>query len=291
MVTPQAKRACSDVLVYEHNRSQRRACSLMGANRSTVRYNLQKQDESELKEEIREIAYEKRRFGYRRIQMLLMRRGKTANHKRVYRLYRSMGLKVLKRGGRKRALGLRKPESVVTRPNQRWALDFVQDALWDGRRIRLMPVIDVCTRKCLGIIVDSSLNGRRVVKTLENLIEEHGTPEEIISDNGTEFTSNIVLKWCHERGQKWQYIQPGKPYQNGNAESFNGKLRDECLNENWFTNLEEARRLIEEWREEYNSLRPHSALNGRTPNEVASYFVGSLEKENTKTGTSSLGWT
>src|SRR5208282_6060201 len=137
-------------------------------------------DENELKEEIKEIAYEKRRFGYRRIRMLLMRRGKTVNHKRVYRLYRSMGLKVLKRGGRKRALGLRKPENLITRPHQRWALDFVQDALWDGRRIRLMPVIDVFTRRCLGIIVDSSLNGRRVVKALENMIEEHGTPEEII---------------------------------------------------------------------------------------------------------------
>ncbi len=263
----------------------------MGAYRSTVRYLLQRKDENELKEEIKEIAYEKRRFGYRRIRMLLMRRGKAVNHKKVYRLYRSMGLKVLKRGGRKRALGLRKPENLITRPHQRWALDFVQDALWDGRRIRLMPVIDVFTRRCLGIIVDSSLNGRRVVKALENMIEEHGTPEEIISDNGTEFTSNIVLKWCHDRGQKWNYIQPGKPYQNGNAESFNGKLRDECLNENWFTNLEEARRLIEKWREEYNGLRPHSALNGRTPNEAASCFVGSNEKENLKTGTSSLGWT
>lgn len=290
MVTPQAKRACSDVLVNEHSRSQRRACSLMGVNRSTVRYSLRKQDD-ELKEEIKEIAYEKRRFGYRRIQMLLMRRGKTVNHKRVYRLYRSMGLKVLKRGGRKRALGLRKPESVVTRPNQRWALDFVQDALWDGRRIRLMPVIDVFSRKCLGILVDSSLNSRRVVKTLEALIEEHGRPEEIISDNGTEFTSNTVLKWCHERGQKWEYIQPGKPYQNGNAESFNGKLRDECLNENWFTNLEEAKRLIEKWREEYNDQRPHSALDGRTPNEV-SHFIGSApEKEEKRNGTSNLTWT
>lgn len=274
MVTPQAKRACSDVLVYEHNRSQRRACSLMGANRSTVRYGLKKQDDNELKKEIKEIAHEKKRFGYRRIQMLLLRRGKRVNHKRVYRLYRSMGLKVLKRGGRKRALGIRKPESTITRPNQRWALDFVQDALWDGRRIRVMPVIDIFSRRCLGIIVDSSLNSRRVVKTLEALIEEHGRPEEIISDNGTEFTSNTVLKWCHERGQKWEYIQPGKPYQNGNAESFNGKLRDECLNENWFTSLEEARRVIENWREEYNNVRPHSALNGRTPNEV-SHFIGS----------------
>ena len=289
MVTPQAKRACSDVLVNEHSRSQRRACSLMGANRSTVRYSMQKQGDNELKEEIKGIAYEKRRFGYRRIQMLLLRRGKRVNHKRIYRLYSSMGLKVLKRGGRKRALGQRKPANIITRPNQRWALDFVQDALWDGRRIRLLPVIDVFSRRCLGIIVDSSLNSRRVVNTLEALIEEHGRPEEIISDNGTEFTSNTVLKWCHEQGQKWEYIEPGKPYQNGNAESFNGKLRDECLNENWFTNLEEARRIIEKWREEYNGQRPHSALDGRTPNEVASYFVGSLEKE--KTGTSSLDWT
>ena len=202
MVTPQAKRACSDVLVYEHIRSQRRAYRLMGANRSTVRYSLQNQEDSELREEIKEIAYEKRRFRYRRIQMLLMRRGKRVNHKRVYRLYRSMGLKVLKRRGRKRALGLRKPESIVTRPNQRWALDFVQDSLWDGRHSRLMLVIDVFSRKCLGIIMHNSLNGRTVVKALEILLEEHGTPEEIISDNGTEFTSNIVLKWWHERGRK-----------------------------------------------------------------------------------------
>jgi len=252
---------------------------------------LRKKDESKLKEEIKEIAYEKRRFGYRRIRMLLVRKGTTVNHKRIYRLYREMGLKVLKRGGRKRALGIRQPENLVTRPNQRWALDFVQDALWDGRRICLLPVIDVCTRKCLRIVVDNSLNGRQVVEALEGLIEEYGSPEEIISDNGTEFTSNMVLKWCHDRRQKWRYIQPGKPYQNGNAESFNGKLRDECLNESWFTSLEEARRLIENWREEYNHSRLHSALNGRTPNEAASCFVGSLEKENMKTGTSSLGWT
>jgi putative transposase len=126
--------------------------------------------------------------------------------------------------------------------------------------------------------------------TFKTLIKEHGAPEEIISDNGIDFTSNIILKWCHDRRQKWECIQPRKPYQNGNAESFNGKLRDECLNENWFTNPEEARKLIEKWREEYNSLRPHSALNGRTSNEVASYFVESLEKEKMKTGTSNLGW-
>ncbi len=289
-MTPQAKKACSRVLIEEHRRSERRACRLMGANRSTIRYDLKKKDEKQLGEEIKEIAYEKRRFGYRRIRVLLLRRGKTVNHKKVYRIYKALGLKVLKRGGRKRALGLRKPENVITKPNERWALDFVQDALWDGRRIRMMPVIDVYTRRCLGIIVDNSLNGRRVIKALEDLIEEHGSPEEIVSDNGTEFTSNIVLKWCYDRKQKWHYIQPGKPYQNGNAESFNGKLRDECLNENWFTSLEEARRLIENWREEYNCSRPHSALNGRTPNEVAGSPVGLLEKGKMN-GTSSLDWT
>jgi putative transposase len=223
--------------------------------------------------------------------MLLKREGGVVNHKKVYKVYRDLGLKVLKRGGRKRALGVRNAETSVTRPNQRWALDFVQDALWDGKRFRLLPVIDVFTRKCLGIVVDTSLNGLRVIRVLDQLVEEHGVPEEILSDNGTEFTSNTVLKWCHERKQKWQYIQPGKPYQNGNMESFNGKLRDECLNENWFIDLREARRLIENWREEYNGSRPHSALDGRTPNEVASHFIESLKSEKERTGTSNLAWT
>lgn len=279
------------MLIKEHKRSERRACCLLGAHRSTVRYNIKRKDEQELGERIKEIAYEKRRFGYRRIQILLAREGTSVNHKRVYRIYRSIGLKVVKRGGRKRAIGIRRPESEVTRPHQRWALDFVQDAIWNGRRIRLLPVIDIYTRKCLGIVVDTTLNGRRVIQALEMLIEEHGNPEEIISDNGTEFTSNTVLKWCQEQGQKWHYIQPGKPYQNGNMESFNGKLRDECLNENWFTSLEEARRLIEKWREDYNNARPHSALKGRTPNEAEISFIGLLKNGEEKTGTSSLGWT
>lgn len=222
--------------------------------------------------------------------MLLKRIGEKVNHKKVYRIYRAMGLKVLKRGGRKRALGIGLTENRIIRPNQRWALDFVQDALWNGRRIRLLPVIDVFTRECLEIVVDTSLNGSRVVRVLTALIAKHGQPEEIISDNGTEFTSNAVLKWCHDQEQKWQYIQPGKPYQNGAIESFNGKLRDECLNENWFTALDEARKLIEKWREEYNQLRPHSALNGQTPNEVANSFIGLLKDRTIRTKTSNLAW-
>jgi putative transposase len=243
----------------------------------------------QFQERIKKIAYEKRRFGYRRIHMILKRDGEKINHKKVYRIYKELGLKVIKRGGRKRALGIRQIESPITEPNQRWALDFVQDALWNGRKIRLLPVIDVFTRKCLGIVVDTSLNGHRVIRTLEALVDEHGKPGEILSDNGTEFTSNAVLKWCHEQRQKWRYIEPGKPYQNGNMESFNGKLRDECLNENWFVDLNQAKMLIEKWREEYNNSRPHSALKGRTPSEVMNHFIGFIEDKR-KTRTSNLGW-
>lgn len=276
------------MLIKEHKRSERRACSLLGAHRSVVRYSSVKEGEEQLSQQIKNVAYEKRRYGYRRIHIILKREGQKINHKKVYRIYKKLGLKVLKRGGRKRALGVRKTQKPITRPNERWALDFVQDALWNGRKIRLLPVIDVFTRRCLGIIVDNSLNGKKVIKALEALIEEHGAPERILSDNGTEFTSNAVLKWCHERAQGWEYIEPGKPYQNGNMESFNGKLRDECLNENWFTSLDQAKRLIENWRKEYNEFRPHSSLNGRTPNEV---IDGYIKKEERKTGTSNLGWT
>jgi putative transposase len=278
------------VLIKEHKRSQRRACSLLGAHRSVVRYSSAKEGEEHLAEQIKKVAYEKRRYGYRRIHTILKRTGQKINHKRVYRVYKKLGLKVLKRSGRKRALGVRKTQKPITRPNERWALDFVQDSLWNGRKIRLLPVIDVFTRRCLGIIVDSSLNGKKVIEALEKLVEEHGAPDAILSDNGTEFTSNAVLKWCHERSQGWEYIEPGKPQQNGNMESFNGKLRDECLNENWFTSLEQAKRLIENWRKEYNEMRPHSALKGRTPDEMTGQFI-CMEKEKTKTGTSNLSWT
>ena len=290
MVTPEAKRACSAVLIKEHKRSERKACNLLGAHRSVVRYSCVRNGIEQLQGKIKKIAYEKRRFGYRRIHMILKRDGEKINHKKVYRIYKQLGLKVLKRGGRKRALGIRQTESPITGPNQRWALDFVQDALWNGRKIRLLPVIDVFTRKCLGIVVDTSLSGHRVIRALEALIEEHGQPREILSDNGTEFTSNTVVKWCNERGQKWRYIEPGKPYQNGNMESFNGKLRDECLNENWFIDLNQAKLLIEKWREEYNHSRPPSALNGQTPNEVMNHFIGCIENER-KTRISALGWT
>ena len=271
------------MLIKEHKRSERRACSLLGVHRSMVRYSSTKENEELIAEQIKKIAYEKRRYGYRRIHIILKRTGKKINHKKVYRVYKKLGLKVLKRGGRKRALRIRKIEKPITRPNERWALDFVQDALWNGKKIRLLPVIDVFTRRCLGIVVDTALNGKKVIKALETLIADHGAPERILSDNGTEFTSNAVLKWCNDRKQGWEYIEPGKPYQNGNMESFNGRLRDECLNENWFTSLDHAKRLIENWRREYNEVRPHSSLKGRTPEEMIGQFIY-IEKEEEKTG-------
>jgi putative transposase len=285
VVAPQAKKACSQYLVEEHKISERRACQLVGAYRALVRYRSRKSDDTKLVERIKAIAFEKRRYGYRRIHTMLKREGIAVNHKKVYRLYSACGLKVRKRAGRKRALGLRGSHLKATRPNQKWSLDFVHDALANGRKIRLLTIIDEYTRECLKIEVDTSLNGRRVKQALEELIARRGKPEMIMSDNGTEFTSNGMLQWKEERKVNWQYIQPGKPYQNGSIESFNGKLRDECLNENWFLNLKEAQIRIEKWREEYNNTRPHSALGGKTPTESASILCLGLE-EMILTGTS-----
>ena len=258
--------------------SERRACRLVGQSRSVKRYRSIKNDEVTA-EKIKKTAYEKKRYGYRRIHMLMKREGVRVNHKRIYRIYSQLGLKISKRKNRRKATGERKVEKLITRPRQRWALDFVHDALANGRKIRILPIIDVYTRQCLKIVVASSLSSKSVLRALEEAIEEFGAPEEIISDNGTEFTSNMVLQWCNEKNQGWRYIAPGKPYQNGYMESFNGKLRDECLNENWFLNLEDAKIIIENWRCQYNNERPHSSLGGRTPSEV--------EEELLKTGTSS----
>jgi putative transposase len=256
-------------MVEAHGRSERRACQLVGANRASMRYESTKSEEGLLKDRITTIAHEKRRYGYRRIHVLLKREGIKINHKKLFRIYKQLGLKVLKRGGRKRALGTRVVAMALTKKNQEWSLDFVHDVLESGRRIRMLTVVDDFTRESIKIAVDTSLNGRRVCEELEQVIEARGKPERILSDNGTEFTSKAILRWCQQQGIRWDYIQPGKPYQNGYIESFNGKLRDECLNESIFVNLQEAKRLVESWREEYNERRPHSSLNGKTPNEVA----------------------
>ena len=261
------------MLTEEHRLSERRACRLVGANRATVRYESRKAPDQDLEQAIKEIAMKNRRYGYRRIHVLLKRSGQKINHKKVYRLYRALGLKVLKRGGRKRAIGDRKVTRLITRANQCWALDFVHDTLSNGRKLKLLTVIDTYTRESLKIEVEHSLNGESVVRAFDEIIEQRGKPEMILSDNGTEFTSNKVVKWQKEQGVKWEYIEPGKPQQNGTIESFNGKLRDECLNENWFVSLKEAQRIVEKWRNHYNTERPHSSLGGpAVPAEA--FFIG-----------------
>lgn len=248
----------------EHGFSQRRVCRLIEVDPKTVRRTATP-DAPEVRERLRQLAGERRRFGYRRLGILLAREGMTMNHKRLYRLYRDEGLSVRRRRGRKRATGTRAPMAIPQGPNQRWSLDFVADALSWGRRFRVLAVVDDFTREALCLAVDTSIGGERVVRELEAVIARRGRPAMIVSDNGTELTSRAVLDWTNRSGVEWHYIAPGKPTQNAFVESFNGRFRDECLNEEVFTSLAEARILIERWRLDYNQVRPHSAHGGLTP--------------------------
>lgn len=269
MVTPVAEREAVAHLRNEHEMSERRACQLLQCCRMTVRYASVRPDDIMLRERMKAIAHERRRFGYRRIHVLLRREGMTVNHKRLFRLYREEKLSVRKRGGRKRALGTRAPMLVPLAPNQRWSLDFVSDQFTDCRRFRVLTVIDDCTRECIALIADTSLSGRRVARELHQIMAQRGSPKMIVSDNGTEFTSNAILNWADEAKVDWHYIAPGKPMQNGFIESFNGKLRDEKLNDTLFTTLHQARVELASWRNDYNNHRPHSGLGWLTPSEFA----------------------
>ncbi len=220
------------------------------------------------RERLRSLAAERRRFGYRRLGVLLEREGVRMNKKKLYRLYREEGLAVRRRRGRKRATGTRAPMVMPDWLNQRWSLDFVSDALSWGRRFRILCIVDDFTREALTLVVDTSISGRRMARELDAIIVRRGQPKMIVSDNGSEMTSRAVLEWTNKTGLDWHYIAPGKPQQNGFVESFNGKLRDECLNEEVFATLAEARVLIERWRQDYNRVRPHSAHGGLTPEAV-----------------------
>ncbi len=248
-----------------HGLSERRACTILGADRTSVRYVSRRGDDAALRARLRALAHARRRFGYRRLGLLLAREGLTPNHKKLRRLYAEERLQVRRRGGRKRALGTRAPMVLPQAANQRWSLDFVSDTLTDGRRFRVLCVVDDFTRECLALVADTSLSGQRVVRELDTIAAERGYPATIVSDNGTELTSSAVLAWSQARGVGWHYIAPGKPQQNAFVESFNGKLRDECLNETLFSSVRHARAVLAAWRQDYNHVRPHSALGGRTP--------------------------
>jgi len=258
-------------LVEQHQVSQRRACKVIDCCRMTVRYRSVRPDDSPLRDRMRAIAHERRRFGYRRIHVLLKREGHVVNHKRLFRLYRQEKLSVRKRGGRKRAIGTRSPMLVPIRPNERWSLDFVSDQLTDGRRFRVLTVVDDCTRECLALVADTSISGLRLARELNRLVSARGKPQMIVSDNGSELTSNAILSWADETRVAWHYIAPGKPMQNGFVESFNGRLRDEKLNETLFSSLAQARIELAVWRNDYNQNRPHSGLGWLTPSEFATH--------------------
>ena len=262
--------------------SERRVCGLMGIAMSSYRYRTKRSDEP-LRTRLVELAREKPRFGYRRLHVLLRRGGENVNHKRLHRVYREAGL-AIRRKKRKHCVREGKPLVARTSANQEWALDFVHDAVECGRTIRVLSVVDAYTRECLALEVDTSFASRRVTRVLETIIAERGVPQAIRCDNGPELTSRHFLAWCIERQIELVHIQPGKPTQNGRVESFNGRLREECLNLSWFQNLFDARHKIAAWRVEYNEERPHSSLGYKTPKEfaaqAASFYTAEREARN-----------
>jgi transposase InsO family protein len=245
--------------------SERRACTLVAADRKMIRYRSRRPPDVELRARLRELANERRRFGYRRLFILLREQGEPSGINRIYRLYREEGLTVRKRKARRRAVGTRTPILVEAKVNARWSLDFVHDQFALGRRFRILNIVDDVTRECLAAIPDTSISGKRVARELSALIDRRGKPKMIVSDNGTEFTSNAILSWVKEHGIEWHYIAPGRPTQNGYIESFNGRMRDELLNESLFVDLDQGRQLIGAWVTDYNTARPHSSLGYKTP--------------------------
>jgi len=272
-VTAAQRRAAVQWIQARYGLSERRACRLVGIGRSTLRYRSRaRTDESSLRQRLRELAAERPRFGYRRLHVLLRREGVIVNHKRIERLYREEGLAVRRRTRKRVARNGRGRAAFPGRPNQQWGIDFVSDTLAWGRRIRLFTVVDVLTREVLAIEVDTSLPGGRVVRVLERLAVARGAPDEIVLDNGPELAGKAVDQWAYERGVWLRFIEPGKPVQNAFVESFQGRLRDECLDRHWFLGLTDARHTVEIWRQDYNQARPHSALGYRPPEEFRRVF-------------------
>jgi len=265
MVRPAVKREAVADLQATMGLSERRACRIVGADRTMIRYRSRRPADTELRARLRDLANERRRFGYCRLFILLRREGEPSGINRIYRLYREEGLAVRKRRARRKALGTRAPILVEARPNARWSLDFVHDQFACGRRFRILNVVDDVTRECLAAIPDVSISGKRVARELSAIIERRGKPGMIVSDNGTELTSNAILAWCAEHKLQWHYIAPGKPMQNAFVESFNGRMRDELLNETLFRDLDHARTVVADWAVDYNTKRPHSALGYLTP--------------------------
>ena len=268
-MSPQAKREAVKVLMTEHRFRVTRACGLASISRSLYRYVSRRGDASPLKQRIGDIAATKRRYGYRRVYVRLRREGWAVNRKRVYRLYREMGLAVRRRKRKRIGIVERRPLPKPSLANQSWSMDFVSDGLANGRRLRCLTIVDDCTRECLAIEVDTSITGTRVKAVMERLADSRGLPRSITGDHGPEFEGQVLDTWAYVANVQLAFIRPGKPNENAYIESFNGKFRDECLNEHWFVTMAHARRIIEAWRIEYNTDRTHSSLNNLTPEEFA----------------------
>jgi putative transposase len=266
-VRPARRRRLSGYLVKTYQVGERRACRTLAFHRSTVRYKSKARDQTPIRMRLRELAASRVRYGYRRLHVLLRREGWKVNHKRIWRLYKEEALEVRTKKRRKRVSALRLVLHAATMPNERWSMDFVSDSLHDGRRFRALTLVDHFTRESPAIEVGNSIPGRRVVAVLERMAKMHGLPQVITTNNGTEFTSRALDEWAHRNGVKLDFIRPGKPIENAYIESFNGRLRQECLDENWFTSMEDAREKIEAWRVDYNEHRPHTALGNQTPRE------------------------
>lgn len=250
--------------------SERRACWLVGVSRSVLRYEPVRRAENEaLRDRIIDLAQLRRRFGYRRIHALLRREGVPVNHKKVLRLYQEEGLAVRKRWRRQGVAVDREPLELPSAPNEVWSMDFVMDALADGRRLKVLTIVDDFTKESVDLVVDRSIPGAYVARVLEQAVRFRGVPKAIRTDHGPEFTGKALDQWAYENGVQLKLIQPGKPTQNAFIESFNGRFRDECLNEHWFTSLAHAREVVGAWRRDYNEARPHSSLGYLTPAEFA----------------------
>jgi len=279
MVRPVVKREAVAHLQSKLGLSERRACRIVGADRKMIRYRSRRPDDAPLRARLHDLANERRRFGYRRLFVLLRREGEASGINRIYRLYREEGLMVRKRRARRKAAGSRAPILVEAKATARWSLDFVHDQFSCGRRFRILNIVDDVTRECLGAIPDTSISGKRVARELTAIIERRGKPAMIVSDHGTELTSNAILNWCAEHSINWHYITPGKPMQNGFVESFNGRMRDELLNETLFHGLAHARIKIAEWIDDFNTQRPHSALSYKTPAAYAKCLTTATDRD------------
>ncbi len=256
---------------------------MAGLGRATYRYMPTAKDDGCVRERLRVLAAQRPRFGAPRLTVLLRQELGTVNHKRVERMYREEGLQLSRKKGKKRGVNNRAVAPFVPgEPNERWSMDFMSDSLCDGRKFRVLTVVDDFTRECVAIEVDSGITGERVIRTLGWLKETRGLPGMIVTDNGPEFTSKAMLAWSKPAGVKLHFIDPGRPVQNAFIESFNGKLRDECLNQYWFVSLEEARRIIKSWRMDYNTTRPHSSLGYMTPEAYRTAFEQKLENDKMK---------